>query len=138
MSKGIFLGDGDGRVDRTARGEKIRRSAGLSDGEEVFVHGADTTPKSAPRPSRAVDQGPVDVGFMRALKHLLETGDYTPEELRMIFSVSRATIYRRIDELQMLREQYKLLKMLDEESLDDYHYASRIGFRLDELVDLDE
>ena len=73
-----------------------------------------------------------------ALNHLLETEDYTPEELRMIFSVSRATIYRRIDELQMLREQYKLLKTFDEESLDDYHHASRIGFKLDELGDLDE
>ena len=64
MSKGIFLGDGDGRVDRTGDGEKIRRSARLSDGEEVLVHGEDATPKTAPRPSRAVDPGRVDVGFM--------------------------------------------------------------------------
>lgn len=72
-------------------------------GEEVWVDSTPYPKKIARRSSRKVDRNKVDDGFMLAFIYLFDSDDYTPEELGKIFKISRATVYRIINELRETR-----------------------------------
>jgi HTH domain len=88
-------------------------------GDEVWVDSTPYPKNTARRSSRKVDPKRVDAGFMLAFIYLLDNNDYTPGELGKIFKISRATVYRLINELRETRE-LKLNAYL--ETLDDEDY----------------
>jgi biotin operon repressor len=107
----------DGRVDRSAAGERVRRNERYSEGEDVWV---DCEPYIRPpvrRSSRAIDPNRVQDGFLLVLIYLLKSGDYTIGEMAAILNISRATVYRHIDELRKIRQYDAVIRKLEEKGI---------------------
>jgi DNA-binding CsgD family transcriptional regulator len=125
MPRGMRFGNNDGRVDRSGAGERARRAARYSEGEEAWLDSEPYPHRTVRRSSRATDPERVETGLQLALFTLVKTGDYTTDELARIFNLSRATIYRHLNELRKLCEYYPVIeRLVNEGFFDDWDEVS--------------
>ena len=121
MPRGMRFGSRDGRVDRSGAGERARRTARYSEGEEAWLDSEPYPQHTVRRSSCATDPELVETGRVLALFTLVKTGDYTTDELAKIFNLSRATIYRHLDELRKIRQYYPVIeRLVNEGYFDDW------------------
>jgi predicted HTH transcriptional regulator len=112
MGKAIRFGNLDGRVDRFGQSERAMRDGQFSEGAETYFESEPVTEPKRRRSSREIDHDRVEAGRKLALLNLLKSGDYTADELGKIFGISRATVYRLIDELRKLQEIAPIVRQL--------------------------
>src|SRR5262249_11903172 len=120
MPGAVRFGDNSGRVDKSGLAETWKRTRRLEDGEGVEVEPPPCSRQPTRRPSRSVDPKRVRSGFLIAFIHLLDSGDYTPEEIARVFRISRATVYRHIRDIRSLRLIDRELRQAGQDEYDEY------------------
>ena len=85
MPRAVRFGNNDGRVDRSGLGERARLAGQLSEGQEAHYNTERDRSGTAPRSSRDVEPTNVRFGFLIGFVHVLNHGDYSPDELAKDF-----------------------------------------------------
>jgi DNA-directed RNA polymerase specialized sigma24 family protein len=110
MPRAVRRGNNGRRVDKH-HDELTKRSAQTSDGEEVWI---EPEPMFGPAPeafiskrrsSRDVNPERVQQAFLLAFIYLMDQEDFSPTEIGKVFGMSRAKVYRQMQDIRTIREQ---------------------------------